>query len=265
MNAIVRRLSVAGVAVALCAACGGGAEDGSQTAETAAEQPSPVTDTSPSAGYTVVDVADGGRIQGVVRFRGAPPPPRTIAVEDNAEACGVSQAVQPVKIGTDAGLANVVVSLVDITRGVALAAETPLTLDQRGCRFIPHVLLAPVGQAVHVLNSDPLTHNVHTAAFDNRSVNRTQPASAGAMELTFDMPEKVGVRCDIHPWMDAWIAVIDHPYHAITNEAGAFALDDIPPGTYTLEFWHETLGSRTQSVSVSAGQSTNANIELTQQ
>jgi plastocyanin len=265
MNAIMWRSGVAGVAVALCAGCGGGGGDEIQTEEAAADQPGAGATTTESAGYTIIDVTDGGSIEGTVRFLGTPPPPRRIAVEDNTEACGESQDVQPVEVGTNAGLANVVVSLVDITRGAALTPDAPPTLDQRGCRFIPHVLLAPVGQAVHVLNNDPLTHNVHTTAFDNRPVNRSQPASLGEIELTFDMPEKVRVRCDLHAWMGAWIAVIDHPYHAITNEAGAFTLDSVPPGTYTLEFWHETLGSRTQSVAVSAGQATDASAELTQQ
>lgn len=262
MNAIMWR---SGVAAALCAACGGGADGGSPAEEGGADQPSVETTTTASPGYMAIEVTDGGNIQGTVRFPGTPPPPRPIPVGDNTEACGESQDVQPIEVGTNAGLANVVVSLVDITRGAALVPDTPPTLDQRGCRFVPHMLLAQVGQAVHVLNSDPLTHNVHTAAFDNRPVNRAQPASVGAIELTFDMPEKVRVRCDLHAWMGAWVVVIDHPYHAITDEAGTFTIGNVPPGTYTLEFWHETLGSRTQSITVSAGQATDASVELTQQ
>jgi plastocyanin len=266
MNANMWRSGVAVGAMVLCAACGGGADSGSRIEETASEQASAGTATTASVGYTAVEVMDGGSIHGTARFLGTPPAPRTIAVADNTEACGESHDVQPIEVGPNAGLANVVVSLVDITRGAALTPEeTPPTLDQQGCQFVPHVLLAPVGQAVHVLNSDPLTHNVHTAAFDNRPVNRAQPASVGEIELTFDMPEKVRVRCDIHAWMGAWIAVIDHPYHAITDNAGTFTLGNVPPGTYTLEFWHETLGSRTQSVTVSAGQATDASVELTQQ
>ncbi len=145
-----------------------------------------------------------------------------------------------------------------------MVATSPPTLDQNGCQFAPHVLLAPAGQAVHVLNSDPLTHNVHTAAFENRPVNRSQPAGVRKIELSFRFPEKVRVRCDMHDWMGAWIAVVDHPYNAVTDEAGSFVLENVPPGTYTLEIWHEILGSNTQSVTVAAGQATDASVELAQ-
>jgi hypothetical protein len=82
--------------------------------------------------------------------------------------------------------------------------------------------------------------------------------------LSFRFPEKVKVKCDMHDWMGAWIAVVDHPYNAVTDEAGSFVLENVPPGTYTLEIWHETLGSDTQSVTVAAGQTTDASVELAQ-
>ncbi len=217
-----------GLALMLVAACGGGADDTPQAEETAAAA---AVQTSGSEGYTVVDVTNGGTITGTVRFVGTVPPPRTVTIDENIETCGESQQVQPIQVGANGGLSNAVVSLVDITSGAALVTTSPPTLDQNGCQFVPHILLAPAGQAVHVLNSDPLTHNVHTAAFENRPVNRSQPAGVRKIELSFRFPEKVRVRCDMHDWMGAWIAVVDHPYHAVTDEAGSFVLENVPPGT----------------------------------
>ena len=267
MKTITLRSGAVGLALALVAACGGGADDTPQAEETAAAATETAAggETTGSEGYTVVDVTNGGTITGTVRFVGTVPPPRTVTVDENTETCGESQQLQPIRVGANGGLANAVVSLVDITSGASLVATSPPTLDQNGCQFVPHVLLAPVGQAVHVLNSDPLTHNVHTAAFENRPVNRSQPAGVRKIELSFRFPEKVRVRCDMHDWMGAWIAVVDHPYNAITDEAGSFVLENVPPGTYTLEIWHETLGSNTQSVTVAAGQATDASVELAQQ
>ncbi len=261
MNTIIWKCGPVSLALALVTACGGGADDTPQAEETAAAA---AVQTSGSEGYTVVDVTNGGTITGTVRFVGTVPPPRTVTIDENTETCGESQQVQPIQVGADGGLANAVVSLVDITSGAALVATSPPTLDQNGCQFVPHLLLAPAGQAVQVLNSDPLTHNVHTAAFENRPVNRSQPAGVRKIELSFRFPEKVRVRCDMHDWMGGWIAVVDHPYNAVTDEAGSFVLENVPRGTYTLEIWHETLGSNTQSVTVAAGQATDASVELAQ-
>ena len=249
------------------AACGGDTEQGGpaeeeEAAETGAAEASPAA----AEGYTVVEVTDGGSLRGTVRFTGTVPAPRSITISEDAETCGATQQVQTLEVGAGQGLANAVVSLTDITGGAALEAPaSPPTLDQRGCRFTPHVLLARAGDAVHVLNNDALTHNVHTASFDNRPVNRSQPQRLREIEVTFDVPEKVHVKCDIHGWMSAWIVVIDHPYNAVTDQAGSFVIENVPPGTYTLEIWHETLGASTQSVTVTASQTTTVSVELADQ
>ncbi len=248
-------------------ACGG-ETDGARGAEEAAAPAEEVaTETAPAGGtgYTVVEVTDGGTISGAVRFVGTVPSAQTVSVSEDAETCGESRRVQTVEVGVGQGLANAVVSLVDITRGAALETPaSPPVLDQRGCRFVPHVLLAPAGAPVHILNNDPLTHNVHTVAFENRPVNRAQPKDLHQIEVTFRAAEKVKVKCDIHGWMSAWIAVVDHPYHAITAQNGAFVIGNVPPGRYTLEVWHETLGTSTQSVTVAAGETADVSVELGQ-
>ncbi len=256
------------LALALVLVACGGETDGARGAEEEAAPAEEVaTEAEPAgrAGYTVVEVTDGGTIRGAVRFVGTVPSARTVSVSEDTETCGESRQVQTVEVGVGQGLANAVVSLVDITHGAALETPaSPPVLDQVGCRFVPHVLLAPAGVPVHILNSDPLTHNVHTVAFENRPVNRAQPKDLHQIEVTFRAAEKVKVKCDIHGWMSAWIAVVDHPYHAITAQNGAFVIGNVPPGTYTLEVWHETLGTSTQSVTVAAGETADASVDLGQ-
>jgi plastocyanin len=245
------------LAVASCAGSGDDspAVEEAATASAAPADETPVAEEAAAAGYTVIDVTDGGAIRGTIRFAGTVPPPRTTEVDDDVEACGEMQSRLPVTVGENGGLSDVVASLVDIDRGIALeAGGSAPALDQQTCRFEPHVLLAPVGAPVQILNSDPVTHNIHTVTFDNRAVNRAQPAGVRVIEVSFKVDEKVKVKCDIHDWMGAWIIAIEHPYHAITDVRGEFAIEDVPPGTYTLELWHEELGATRQEVTVAAGE-----------
>ena len=245
-------------------ACGTGAGDETTPDRGPDQTPAtPALQDDRDGDYVTIEVMDGGTVRGVVRFNGDVPPPRSVPVTTDTTICGSTRWLQPVVVGPHGGLADAVVSLADIRRGAAFAPESPAALDQRGCRFAPHVLLARATGTVQVLNSDPLTHNVHVAAFDNRSVNRTQPAGAEAIELRFDVPEKVRVKCDLHPWMSAWIVVSKHPYHSITDETGSFVLGDIPPGTYAVEVWHETLGARRRTVTVAPGDAVDLTLEIT--
>ncbi len=251
------------------AACGGDAGDtgGAEQAPATEEQPAAEAASSDGgdSGYSVVAVENGGTISGTIFFSGTVPEARTVAITADVEACGTSMEVQELEVAAGGGLANAVVSLVDITSGAAVeAAGSPPTLDQRGCRFSPYVVLAAVDEVVEILNSDPVSHNVHTVAFDNRPFNRTQPPSLEKIEASFDVAEKVRVKCDIHEWMNAWIVVVDHPYHAVTGSDGGFVISNVPAGTYTLEIWHETLGASTQTVTVTAGQATDLSVELAQ-
>ena len=256
-----------GVAL-LLAACSADADNGTPADEAprSADGGAIAAPSADATGYTVREVTNGGTIRGTVRFTGTVPPPRVVTVSEDTETCGTSHRIQTLEMGHTQGLANAVVSLVDITRGAAIEPlASPPTLDQRGCQFAPHVLLAPANKPVRVLNDDPLTHNVHTASFDNRPVNRSQPRSLREIEVTFRSTEKVRVKCDMHSWMSAWIIVVDHPYHTLTDETGSFALTNVPAGTYTLEVWHETAGSRSRTVTVTEGQATDASVELGEQ
>jgi plastocyanin len=128
---------------------------------------------------------------------------------------------------------------------------TPVALDQKGCRYVPHVVGVQVGQPVLIANSDATLHNVNSAPKNNRGFNFGQVPSTPAVTRTFDKPE-IGVpfRCDVHSWMNAYAGVVPHPFFAVTDANGAFEIKGLPPGTYEIEAWHEQLGTQTQSVTV---------------
>lgn len=242
-------------------ACGGESGSvGSGEAAPAASEAAPAAD---AGGYSVMDVTDGGTIRGTVRLAGAAPAVRTVQVTDDVAACGRSQQVRSVMVGAGGGVADAVASLTNITRGAAPdAPASPPALDQQGCRFVPPALLVQAGAPVHILNSDPITHNVHTVSFENRPINRAQPAAVRQIEVSFRSPDKVRVKCDIHEWMSAWVVVIDHPYHALTDDNGAFEITNVPPGTYTFEAWHGSTGTVTREVTVTAGGVSTVDVEL---
>lgn len=248
------------VALAACSAGDGAPDAGTADTGAAVETVRPDTSTA----YRPIDVVDGAVLRGRVRFTDPAPAPDTVRITADTAICGTSRVLSRVKVGSESGLADAVVSLTDIEAGEPWpdASSSQPTLDQHGCRFTPHVVLARVGEPVRVLNSDPFSHNVHTAGFDNRSVNRTQPSGASPITLTFAAPEKVRVKCDLHPWMSAWVVVADHPYHAVTGEAGRFTMPDVPPGTYTLEVWHETLGTRSRTVTLEPGQALDVDFDF---
>jgi plastocyanin len=129
--------------------------------------------------------------------------------------------------------------------------STPVVLDQKGCQYVPHVLGIQVGQNLEILNSDPTLHNVHALPKGNQEFNMGQPLPGIKFTRQFSTREvMVPFKCDVHPWMNAWVGVLDHPYFAVTAADGSFSLEGLPPGTYTIEAWHETLGTQTQSVTI---------------
>jgi plastocyanin len=264
----IARLVVCLLAIA---ACGGdradapGGEEGAGGAPERAEAPVDAGNVAANRtdAYVSIEVPDAGRIVGAVRYDGPVPAPRDFEMEGDAAACGAPKRIHAVETGPDGGLSNAVVALTEIRRGAAAVGAAQPTIDQRGCEFVPPVIVAHVGDTVRVLNSDPITHNVHTVAFDNRTVNRSQPAGASAIPLVFTSPERIKVQCDIHPWMSAWIIVTEHPYATVTDEAGRFDLPGVPPGEHALEVWHEALGAETRAATVEAGATTELAIELT--
>ncbi|HEU4403133.1 MAG TPA: DUF2012 domain-containing protein, partial [Candidatus Polarisedimenticolia bacterium] len=161
--------------------------------------------------------------------------------------------VESLLVGKDGGLRNAVVSIGPLRAGKPFPPGEKPAIDQHGCWFIPHVQVVPAGVSMDIVNSDGILHNIHTFPKNNAPINMAQPKFKKVMTHTFETPDIVRVVCDVHSWMKAWIIVAAHPYYAVTGEDGSFALQDVPPGTYTVTVWHETLGTKQQTVTVTAG------------
>ncbi|MGH7896463.1 MAG: carboxypeptidase regulatory-like domain-containing protein [Candidatus Binatia bacterium] len=215
----------------------------------------------PAVAYEAGEVKNGGTIAGVAIFDGQPPSPKKLAVTKDQEVCGTEKIAEDLVVGADGKIAHVVVSLTDVKKGKKMGDAAPV-LDQRGCRYLPHVLLVPAGSTVKVLNNDGILHNVHTYARKNQPVNIAQPKFKKEITTEFEEPELVSVKCDTHEWMSGVIVVMDHPYYATSDETGAFRLTDVPPGEYSLKAWHEKLGEKLVKVKVEAGTETRVELKL---
>ena len=195
--------------------------------------------------------ARAGVIRGVVSYTG-PAEPKKLPVTIDQYVCGKDKQSEELVVGPQRGVKNAVVWLQTPPPGAAWpSAPVKVEMDQKGCAFVPRVVLVPAGGTVEFLNSDRLLHNLHSASKENPTFNRTQPRGR-AIPIAFAKPEIIRVNCDLHSWMRAWVVVADHPFYALTTDAGEFELPDVPPGTYTLQIWQETLGITSRDVTVAA-------------
>ncbi len=237
---------VCGLALAissLVAGCGGSTTEKSAPAATA----------QPAA--ALVDPATAGGITGKVVLEGTAPRNALIKMDADPACAGAAKGPQTQEtfmVGEGGAFQNVFVYVKDGlgSRRFPVPASA-VTIDQQGCRYRPHVLGVQVGQALEMVNSDPTVHNVHAMAAANQEFNIGQPVQGMKTSRTFASREvMVLLKCDVHPWMNAYVGVLDHPYFAVTGADGRFDLMTLPPGTYTIEAWHEKLGTMTQSVTI---------------
>ena len=205
--------------------------------------------------------AMGGTITGRILFDGDIPAPIHYTPSKDTQVCGTGDHVSDeMVVGADKGIGYAVVSLKNVDGG-RLNARASVILDQQGCRFQPHVVLIPRGATLEILNNDEILHNVRTTSKKNPPFNKAQPKFLKKIKHTFKAaPEKIKVQCDAHSWMSAWIVVQEHPFYTVTNASGQFTLTDVPAGTYTIESWHEKLGTQTATVTVPATETVTADF-----
>ena len=206
-------------------------------------------------------VANGGTILGVVKFKGIPPPLKKLQITKDEEVCGKTVKTDPSLIVSQGGVTNAVVYIADIQKGKKMEAEKAI-LDQKGCEYHPHVLAFPAGSTMEVLNPDGILHNIHSYSQKNPPFNFAQPKFKKTIAVKLDKPEVINIKCDVHNWMNGWLFVTDNPYYSITDNTGNFKLPDVPPGTYTVTVWHETLGKLSKTVSVKPKENVTVTFEL---
>jgi plastocyanin len=212
------------------------------------------------ASHSIIVEAQGatGTIVGHVRLTG--PAPRSPIIRTGADprctaVAGGQRLTQDYVVrSADGGLANAFISLQGSFPAGA-ASTQPVMLDQRGCLFVPRVVGAQVGQTILVTNSDNTAHNVHSLSTHGNAFNVSQPNKGMTSKLPLKSEDVVmRIKCDIHPWMVAWVGVVRHPYFAVSGSDGSFTIGRVPPGRHTIRTWHEAYGPLTQTVDVKAGQ-----------
>jgi len=208
---------------------------------------------APSADGRAIDAETAGAIRGVVMFEGEPPERTEIRMLAGCETQVSEPVFDDAVLVTDGKLANVFVRVTEGLEGwqIPPAPDAAVELDQRACVYAPHVVGVRVGQPVAFLNSDPLFHNVRSVTQENGTFNEMMQNRDTRIDKVFRRPEiMVTAKCDVHPWMAAYIGVVDHPFFAVTNGEGAFELKGLPPGPYTVSAWHEVYGEALAEVQV---------------
>ncbi len=204
-----------------------------------------------------------GSVSGTIKLGIAAPSMAPIKVDKDQEVCGKERVSDKLILSGDNGIANAMITIKGVTGGKKLDTAKKIEFVQEKCQFKPHVLVIPKGAEIDIVNNDPITHNIHTFARKNQSINKAQPASLKRFTSPkFTEVEQIKVQCDIHRGlMSAWFFVTDSPYTVVSDASGKFNITDVPPGTYEVEIWHEALGKQTEKVTVAAGDAT-LNVSL---
>ena len=227
-------------------------------ADCGGEKPAEVARTGP---VVSPDEANGATVIGRVAFTGTPPAPKVIDMSANPQ-CERTHRGKPVTaddvvINGNGTLRNV---FVWVKSGLPAAnwavPSSAIAIDQKECMYTPHVIGAMVGQNISISNDDPVNHNIHPIPQTNDEWNETQSPGEAAKIRTFARQEvMVPVKCNVHPWMRAYIGVVAHPFFAVTGDDGSFTIKGLPPGTYTIEAWHEKFGTLDMQVTVGSKES----------
>lgn len=207
--------------------------------------------------YKAIDVQGGGSVRGIVRLSGSVSD-MTVPTGKDDKICGPSVVLSKLQTGRNGGVKNAVVYLQKISEGKPFDKGKKYFLDQKDCRYKPHVMVLPYGSSLEIVNSDPVLHNVHVSELGSSRmsvVNIAQPIRGQRSVIQASQIRKPGffvATCDAgHPWMNAYIIVAEHPYYAVTDADGNYMIEDVPPGEYNLVMWHE--GVRVTKVDTDRG------------
>ena len=224
----------------------------------------PPEPTGPPAGAKRVDASKAGNVAGRVLLDGPVPdnPPIQMTADPYCERVHPGGASLENVVVANGGLENVFVYVKDGLGNYYFEVPSePAKLDQAGCRYVPHVLGVRVGQPLEIGNSDDTLHTVHAMGKVNPDFNLSQAMRKITNTRTFKAREvMIPFKCEVHNWMHAYVGVLDHPYYAVTDKDGQFELKSLPPGTYTIEAWHEKLGVQEMKVTLGAKETKDANF-----
>jgi len=219
---------------------------------------------------TGAQAGTSGGIAGTVYFRGQAPRLRPILMDKDpvcADAQSGTVLPEDGRVNSNGTLPN---AFVYITKGTgnlpSTAPAEPVTLTQTGCTYQPHVLGIMVGQTLRVVSADPTSHNIHVIPKTGHDWNVTQQPGTPPVLRKFTTPEiMIPIRCNIHPWMEAYIGVVTNPFYGVTGNDGRFEIKNVPPGTYTLSIWTATFGTQEKDVTVRAGETAAADFTFNAQ
>jgi plastocyanin len=245
------------LALLCCAADPARAQPSTPAQEEPAMSASPPTEPPP--------LAEGmARVEGKVTFAGLAPKLAALPVSRDLKLCDSTKPDESLLVGPDGGIRFAVLSIDGAPAPRRGPGEKPprVRLDQRGCQFIPHLLVTTAGAELDIVNSDNVLHNVHAYVGDATVFNYAMPIKNYVIPRRLPKPGVLRISCDVHPWMRAVVDVLSTSAFAVTDAQGAYFID-VAPGKYTLRFWHERLGERTFAVELASGHTLRQDIQLT--
>jgi plastocyanin len=215
----------------------------------------------------IITAAPGaGTVTGKVSYTGTPAKPKPIDMSKEptcAKQHTTPEMTESVVTGPGNSLEYVVVYISAGAPNESTAPSMAVTFDQKGCHYTPHVLAFQVNQELKVVNSDQTSHNIHPLAKINREWNKSQPPGTPPFSEKYDKPEFISVKCNIHPWMHGYFAVLNTSHYAVSDNSGDFKLPNLPPGKYTLTAWQESYGTQTQEVTIAGNETKTVNFVFT--